>query len=111
MHTARFWYPMNGDYVKLTVRTERHLNHETGGGTDEGYHYTQRRFTYSNGVVRVESDINSSDCDGRLDFHIVQKANIDSVHNSSIRDVNLPLLRWERVQYSQRDYRAEAAGY
>lgn len=109
MHTGRFWFPINGDFVKLSVYHLERLDHVSGGPTEEGYSYTQRQFSYWNGVVTVKTYNNDCDCDGQIESWSTATADINSGYR--LLHVDVPLLSWKRSNEHQRDHQAEAAGY
>lgn len=117
--TARFWWWHRG-WVKLSLRPGESLLLQEGGPTDEGYSYTRTVFTCHDGIVSVESDTQSRDCDGRLDRSYETYCPVDRLHvevpytlkeDGSEPEPTIRTPAWAKGRRSQRDYTAEAAGY
>ncbi len=112
--SARFWTRHAGDYVRLSLRDGESAELWEGGPTDEGSYGKWTKYSRCGDIIACEENRNESDCDGR--------------HSSSwegettIRDLQAaepiewaperpPMPQWRHTDSSQRDYRAEAAGY
>jgi hypothetical protein len=127
MHTARFWYLVNGHLTKLSVYHQERLRYSTGGDTDEGSSWVHKEFTYRNGVVTCKTHIQVRDCDGPFESWNTYTADINDIH--PIKDTWASCLRysdrdethdkpetrkglvWKRQSSRQRDYYAESMGY
>jgi hypothetical protein len=89
-------YTATGATVTLTLKPGATLTHVSGGPTEEGYYRCETVYAYTDGIVYRDTYTDSRDCDGRYSMHTAEQL-IDG--------------KWERVNASQRDYSAEAAGY
>ena len=108
--TVRFWVWHEGSYTRLTLHADKPVTHHSGGPTEEGYSYSTTTYRLEGGMVTVEHDSTSSDCDGRLDgYHSMECPVADIAAHSYEGEQGTPL--WSPVEYSQRDYAAERAGY
>ena len=122
---ARFWVYVNGGYVKITLRPGDELEHYAWEPTDEGFESMWYTWSYTGHFVHRAWANNSRDCDGRyhregIDRCHLQKLYWHRVSFSRYFDGDIhqvlqpdypPLPLWQDVQYAQRDYAAEAAGY
>jgi hypothetical protein len=133
----RLWIQPNDSWVRITLERDEWLElPTTGGPTDEGYSYTERRYRWNtdNGTVQVESHTQCSDCDGPMEFF---NSGWCEAHKIANEERELPCSwvtgesewvlkqqRWEREarpvwapyqwhkgKSSQRDYSAEAMNY
>ena len=120
---ARWWEPVNGSWVKITLRPGQSLTHHTGGETEEGYSYTTEQWDFDGRTVERFSFTRSMDCDGRGSSEYGQSCPVERLGtgphlwlgwNPDHTDRIDPSRRrpdWQDDRASQRDYSAEAAGY
>jgi hypothetical protein len=112
MNNARFWDCVGYGWVKITLRPGQQLHHSSGGPTDEGYHWVASTWEHDHDQVRMIEASRSRDCDGRLDTyteHVCPLAELNAKPWDPSPSGRIP--KWRRVNSSQRDYAAEAAGY
>lgn len=122
MKNARFWEWINGDWVKLTLRPQQEVSWFRGDSTEEGWESTALSWTNDGEVVRCYQERRALDCDGRFDRSSEFECAICNLHSRGLADTiygdertefekTVTLPEWREVNYSQRDYSAEAMGY
>lgn len=112
MRNARFWIYHNGTYIKLTMVPDQVFTVSSGGPTEEGYSYDQTTYSYDGETVTSEHTSQSSDCDGRFDYH--SRANCHVFYlmaRENFEPYEPRLPEWQQCDSGQRDYAAEYAGY
>ncbi len=102
--TIRFNVSNAGSIVRLTLRPGQVLSHETSGPTDEGWYMRGEAWHHDGDEIRREWCSDGADCDGRL-----SRGGTDFWDGLTLNDYGYP--DWQEQNSSQRDYRAEAAGY
>lgn len=109
---ARFWDYVNDSWVKITLRPGQQLHHSYGGPTEEGYRWGTTSWEHEGDRVVEIDDIQSRDCDGRMDTHGEYACPLEELNGrpSEFSPVGR-VPNWKRVSSRQRDYSAEAAGY
>lgn len=108
---ARFWTDYKGSPVHITLRPGGSIELFEGGPSEEGYCYMRSLFTFDGTQVISEWEENSRDCDGRLERYTESRCHVARLHEGWIDPDGLAFPAWERVDASQRDHSAEAAGY
>ena len=109
---ARFWTRHNGGHVQITLRPGQALEAHAGGPTDEGYSWTQTRWTLSDDTVTVEYHTHACDCDGPLDTAATLHCDLtDLASGYHCPDSGIRFPDWQHADTWQRDCFAEAAGY
>jgi hypothetical protein len=111
MHTARFWFYINGGFVKLSIYHVQRLRHMTGGHDEEGYSFTEREFTYHNGVVTIHQYTSARDCDGPLETWVTRTSDINNIQLVKDGECQRKTLGFTLQKSHQRDHYAEAMGY
>jgi len=102
MRNIRFIDWINGDEVKLTLKVGQSLTHRRYSENEEGYTLTHEKWEATDeGELHCITNCESRDCDGRFDYYQEVKAVRFDGHRP----------QWEKIDYAQRDYSAEAAGY
>lgn len=96
-------YCRRGMY-RCIVLQRRQLVLERSGPTEEGHFCREESYYVEEGTLYCNQFQEETDCDGRF------------THRQHLRCTGLGWykglhLRWDRVSASQRDHRAEAAGY
>jgi hypothetical protein len=100
---VRIWTPRGARIVRLGDGDAVEMYH--GYYTDEGHCFESEFFLRRNDTLIRRSVTDSTDCDGRFATSAEYKATLlDEAHL-----YDHPL--WQRENYRQRDYQAEAAGY
>lgn len=107
---VRFWTFHNDSKVRIKVRPGRPVVIETGGQTDEGYHWSMERLTVEGDTVTLETETDARDCDGRYSTSDRFTCRVDRM-DGYVNGYGDRVPDWKRVDSSQRDYTAEAAGY
>lgn len=91
----------------------------SGGPHEEGYCWVWTRYVLDDGGEVVRTIVRQSrDCDGRFDTHHQDYADGDEIRGVQVATIaaivlgqETPRINWHNITRSQRDYRAEAAGY
>lgn len=110
---ARFWAWYNGSPVRLTIRQGQTLRWATGGRTDEGWFRECVEWELLGMILYRRDFADGADCDGRLSTSAECYCHLEDLASGST-DPDDPAIGypcWERLESSQRDYAAEAAGY
>lgn len=109
---ARFWVPVNGDLVKLSLRPGLELEHYFWRRTDEGFEARWVCWTHDGVRIVREWSNTSRDCDGYLRRRGTEACELDEVAAvRSLLDADVWLPRWRPVQESQRCSSAEEMRY
>lgn len=120
---ARFWFTVNGNAVKLTLRPGESLHYWRGGATDEGWQRVSYSFEFDGDTVTVLCESDGSDCDGRLSStnELFCPVGLLRMHRAIMhywidgQPVSIPddyySPDWQHGRSSQRDYFAEAMNY
>jgi len=109
---ARFWFVINGDFVKLTLTPGQSLRIVHGGPTDEGSYYESRLLCYWDGRVWLDHYRRERDCDGLFESGGEYSAALDQLAAfQPFPDEDPPMPRWRTASEHQRDHTAERAGY
>ena len=105
----RFKEFINGGEVTLAIKPGQKLHHTTGGQTEEGFDvtYTQWELSDDGLSLTLEATRRAKDCDGRVDWYTDLIA--VGTKENGFPDWREPLI--DAIDYHQRDYSAEAAGY
>ena len=77
---------------------------------EEGYTEEIQTFYRQGDYVISEVEEDSRDCDGRHSSHRIHRCHV-SMLQARITPEGVLIPKWERIEASQRDYAAEAAGY
>jgi hypothetical protein len=113
MKTARFWIFYNDGFIRLSLKPGQTLSFGKRYGTDEGWHSESESFEHCGEYVALHWGSDGVDCDGRLsrggELHCPLNQLAARYVEDGPRGYDLP--EWEKVEESQRDYSAEAAGY
>lgn len=112
MRQARFWIDYKGSIVRLKLNQGQIVDLFHGGLTDEGYSHTAERYRFEGAKVTCAERTEASDCDGRITRQIFVACavrNLDTGWHDAERGVTFP--EWQQLDYSQRDYSAEAMNY
>lgn len=115
MSNARFWVWVGSGPVKLTLRDGERITHARFKTDEEGWSRLEQAWAFDGSVVTWEQALMARDCDGRIDRYSVVECPLERLRaiECSVeyhKDTgNWPV--WKNVDYSQRDYQAEAAGY
>jgi hypothetical protein len=121
MRNARFWFWINGGWVKITLKPGQSLSHYIAWSHDEGWSSESNQWTHQGDSVECSWAMDGKDCDGRLTRHGELNCSLcclDSISMSeddegNIRPGNEGIFvpDWQKASSGQRDYAAEAAGY
>lgn len=103
---ARFKIYVHGSPVMITLKPHKPIAHSEGGPTDEGYEWERTIYEFDGYYVTATYAHESSCCDGRFSSNREMRCPVGLLRASKRRS---PM--WEKVNSSQRDYFAEAAGY
>ena len=136
MRVRRLWVFENGDWARLTLRPGQSLSHRSGGATDEGVAFDATTWRNVGGEVFADYQRWGRDCDGgyaaNTTSRLTGEVDVDVTARWSpgswmpatsepiawfgeyeLHDLadNVRRSTWERVEASQWDEYAEAAGY
>ena len=118
MKNVRFWdyVGYRNGYVKLTLKPGESIVHHGGGESDEGWAWWSNTYTYNEeeGIIELRMGANGSDCDGPYSSCQDMWCPIDRLDAREASEGPMkrpPSPKWERGEYFQRDYFAEAMGY
>lgn len=107
---ARFLiWNARGEAIKVTLHPGEVVSWSTGGPDDEGWHSEGEILEYADGGISRTAWTDGRDCDGRLSTETRLFCPMERLHSREYEGLLLP--DWERIESSQRDYQAEAAGY
>ena len=102
----------NAEEMRLLTLDEGETHErEWGGPTDEGYSYGGETLRHEGDRIVSYRWTRSRDCDGPLDTASESECSVYRLHAYYNAHTGKYLPDWERVNESQRDYFAEAAGY
>jgi hypothetical protein len=109
----RFWTWVNDGWVKLSLRPGEYAQSERYRAHDEGGTASGETWEADEHGVCLEAWSDGRDCDGRMETFTRLYCPADRL---AVREVEIDgeshmLPDWERVEASQRDHSAEAAGY
>lgn len=107
----RFKTMTHGGEVTLTIEPGAKLSHTTGGPTEEGYDVSHLQWRLSDDGQRLTLAITrrASDCDGRQEWWRDLEATVGELNEHGFPNWREPTI--DAIDYHQRDYSAEAAGY
>lgn len=108
---ARFWIWWNSSWVKLTLSPGQEVTMQTGGPTDEGFHWEAVTYTFDGETVISDMSIQSRDCDGRFDSQSEYHCNVENLHAVGEDGYRPDRPQWERGRCSVYDQYAQLAGY
>ena len=136
MGAKRFWVWECSGWVRLTLRPGQSLSHWTGGATDEGVAFEATTWRNEDGDVFADYQRWGRDCDGRYAENTTSRLTgaervdatalwspgswmpasfqpVEWFGDYELHDAadNVRRSTWERVEASQWDEFAEAAGY
>jgi hypothetical protein len=111
---ARFWICLNGDFVKITIKSGESIEYSNSERTEEGYTSEWISWYHDGDRVVREYATRSRDCDGLFDTHGSDYSPLSDLHafaayGTDDPDVKMP--EWRRLGYGQRDHTAESMGY
>ena len=116
MKEVSFWTPgpyIEGmrTYIRVVLTEDEPFSWSEGAPTDEGYSSSQEYYFWDGGdTVGCTVTSDGADCDGRHSSRRTYNCPVaDLATNDNGNGISTPT--WERIHSSQRDYRAEAAGY
>lgn len=124
--TARFWFFINGGWVKLSIPLNTAMPWSKYERTDEGWRAIWYCWTYlprpdgEGNEVTFEYDVRERDCDGQYDTGGAETCRDKELRSvlslTEIADPDRPPLpgllpNWQEESSEYRDYAAEAAGY
>lgn len=136
VRVRRLWVFENGDWARLTLRSGQTLSHGSGGATEEGVAFEATTWRNVDGEVFADFQRWGRDCDGRYAENTTCRLTgeercdatapwapgswlpasfqpIDWFGDYELHDLADKVRRptWERIEASQWDEYAEAAGY
>lgn len=112
MRNARFWETgPRGNPVKITLRPGQSLRHGHGGRDDEGWHWTDNRWTHEGDHVLCAFFHDGQDCDGRHSRGGESIAPLDKLAAGYTDEEGATFPDWTPAEDWQRDYTAESEGY
>ena len=109
---ARFWEFAHGSPVKVTLRPGERKSWGTAQQTEEGWESEWVIWEHAGDKVLRESGADGTDCDGRLSTFNEYVCPLNKLHWGGWGGEGIGRFpEWEKLDSSQRDYAAEAAGY
>lgn len=117
MNNVRIWQLINGDWVKLTLKPGKDIEHLTGGPHEEGYSYNVDTWSLSEeeNCIHLSCFAWGKDCDGPHESRSELECSLDDLKafvpcaQTAWNPDGVPL--WGMVHSSQRDIYAERMGY
>jgi hypothetical protein len=107
--TIRFYTWINQSPVRLALRDGQSITHYKCEETEEGYHDDLVTWWREGDTIFCQHDSSGRDCDGRVSSSRLCVSSGDDLDANIQEEASYP--HWTRVNASQRDYAAEAAGY
>jgi hypothetical protein len=109
--TVRFWAWANDGQVRITLRPGQTRHWARSYPTDEGWNAEGETWTHEGDHVARTSWTDGRDCDGRMSTDTRLECALERLTDRRDSPDWEPSPDWLRVESSQRDYQAEAAGY
>jgi len=116
--TARFWLNVEGDWVKMALRSDGEtVEIKEGGRTEEGYDRTTTTIWRDEDLVYLRAERNARDCDGFTSSDYLYVCHVCDLNKclpyseDSAPQPGARLPEWREVRSEHRDCFAEAMGY
>jgi hypothetical protein len=106
---AKFWAWVNDGQVRITLRPGQSLHWGKSWRHDEGWSSEGETWTHVGTAVERDAWTDGRDFEGRLSTETRLFCPLERLHAREVDGLFLP--DWQRIESSQRDYQAEAAGY
>jgi hypothetical protein len=107
---ARFWAYVNDGQVKITLRPMQTASWSKRWAHEEGWSAEGETWTHWRDHIERTVWTDGRDCDGRMSTETVLRCDLAHLMDDERPDRE-PYPDWQRIESSQRDYQAEAAGY
>jgi hypothetical protein len=108
---AKFWAWVNDGQVRITLRPGQSLHWGKSWRHEEGWSSEGETWTHVGTAVERDAWTDGRDCDGRMSTYTRLSCAMDRLTARTVDEDREPYPDWERIESSQRDYQAEAAGY
>jgi hypothetical protein len=112
--SVALWVWWRGAYLRIIVPRDGEVKLAHSHAHDEGYHHEEETYTLEGEFVICVHMTDGSDCDGRLQHFSKHRCHISVLEFSPSDEPGCGHIwtpNWQKISGSQRDHRAEEAGY